>query len=142
MRADLLTLLMAIGAIIPLAGLIGQGTEQLAIHAGPRIGGLLNATFGNLTELIVAVFLILRGEFLAVKAPLIGSILGDLLLVMGLSFYRRRRSSPRTVVQRWRGGCPRHVAFAAGGGPADARAVRADQATAKRSCSVRWSVLW
>jgi Ca2+:H+ antiporter len=84
-HADLFTFVMAVGAIIPLAGLIGQATEQLAVHAGPRIGGLLNATFGNLTELIVAVFLILRGEFVVVKASLIGSILGNLLLVLGLS---------------------------------------------------------
>jgi Ca2+:H+ antiporter len=86
LHADLLTFLTSIGAIIPLAGLIGQATEQLAIHAGPRVGGLLNATFGNLTELIVAIFLILQGEFVVVKASLIGSILGNLLLVLGISF--------------------------------------------------------
>jgi Ca2+:H+ antiporter len=73
-------------AILPLAGLIGRGTDQLALHAGPRIGGLLNATFGNVTELIIAVFLILRGEVEVVKASLTGSILGNLLLVLGMSF--------------------------------------------------------
>jgi Ca2+:H+ antiporter len=83
---DLLTFVTAALAIIPLAGLIGRGTEQLALHAGPRVGGLLNATFGNVTELIIAVFLILRGELGVVKASLTGSILGNLLLVLGLSF--------------------------------------------------------
>jgi Ca2+:H+ antiporter len=63
----------------------GRATEQLAIHAGPGIGGLLNATFGNVTELIIAIFLILRNELGVVKASLTGSILGNLLLVLGVS---------------------------------------------------------
>src|SRR6266540_2975603 len=82
---DLLVFLTAAGAIIPLAGLIGRGTEELSLHAGPRIGGLLNATFGNVTELIIAIFLILDGELDVVKASLIGSIIGNLLIVLGLS---------------------------------------------------------
>jgi Ca2+:H+ antiporter len=73
-------------AILPLAGLIGRATEQLALHTGPRIGGLVNATFGNVTELIIAVFLILEDEVDVVKASLTGSILGNLLLVLGASF--------------------------------------------------------
>jgi len=73
-------------AIIPLAQLIGDSTEQLAIHVGPRLGGLLNATFGNFPELVVAVFLVLANEFDIVKASLVGSILGNLLLVLGVSF--------------------------------------------------------
>src|SRR5215467_2135131 len=73
-------------AIVPLAGLIGESTEQLAVRVGPQRGGLLNATLGNLTELIVGVFLIAAGEFTVVKATLIGSIVGNLLLVLGLSF--------------------------------------------------------
>lgn len=74
-------------AIIPLAGLIGRATDQLAVHVGPRLGGLLNATFGNLTELIVSVLLIGAGDFEIVKASLIGSIVGNLLLVLGLSLF-------------------------------------------------------
>lgn len=73
-------------AIIPLAGLIGRATESLAVHAGPRVGGLMNATFGNITELIIAVLLISASQFEVVKASLIGSILGNLLLVLGASF--------------------------------------------------------
>src|SRR5256885_9462908 len=73
-------------AIIPLAGLIGRATDQLAIRVGPRLGGLLNATFGNVTELIVAVLLVQAGNFVVVKASLVGSIIGNLLLVLGVSF--------------------------------------------------------
>ena len=83
---ELLTFATAAGAILPLAGLIGRSTEQLAIHAGPRLGGFLNATFGNVAELIIAFFLILENELEVVKASLTGSILGNLLLVLGLSF--------------------------------------------------------
>ncbi|HZV52828.1 MAG TPA: calcium/proton exchanger [Candidatus Dormibacteraeota bacterium] len=73
-------------AIVPLAGLIGQATDQLAIRAGPRVGGLLNATFGNVTELIIAVLLVRAGEFEVVKASLVGSILGNLVLVLGAAY--------------------------------------------------------
>ena len=73
-------------AIVPLAGLIGESTEQLAIRLGPGAGGLLNASLGNLTELIVAVLLVQAGEFAVVKATLIGSIVGNLLFVLGVSF--------------------------------------------------------
>ena len=83
---DLAVFIISAVAIVPLAGLIGRGTDQLALHAGPRIGGLLNATFGNVTELIIAVFLVVRDEIPVVKASLTGSILGNLLLVLGLSF--------------------------------------------------------
>jgi Ca2+:H+ antiporter len=83
---ELLVFLSSAGAILPLAGLIGRSTEQLARHTGPRIGGLVNATFGNVTELVIAIFLILDDEIDIVKASLTGSILGNLLLVLGLSF--------------------------------------------------------
>src|SRR3984893_11905259 len=83
----LLTFITAALAIIPLAGLIGRATDQLAVCVGPQLGGLLNATFGNLTELIVAVLLIAAGQFDVVKASLIGSIVGNLLLVLGLSLF-------------------------------------------------------
>jgi Ca2+:H+ antiporter len=83
----LLTFITAALAIVPLAGLIGRATDQLAICVGPRLGGLLNATFGNLTELIVAVLLIAAGNFEVVKASLIGSIVGNLLLVLGVSLF-------------------------------------------------------
>lgn len=72
-------------AILPLAGIMGQATEQLAARSGSAVGGLLNATFGNATELIIAFFALQAGKLEVVKASLIGSILGNLLLVMGLA---------------------------------------------------------
>src|SRR5919108_450137 len=82
-----LTFLTAALAIIPLAGLIGRGTEELAVRAGPRVGGLLNATFGNITEMIISILLIANGQLLVVKASLIGSILGNIVLVLGASLF-------------------------------------------------------
>lgn len=84
---DLAIFLTSAAAIVPLAGLIGRATEQLAMHTGPRIGGLVNATFGNVTELIISIFLILDDRIEIVKASLTGSILGNLLLVLGLSLF-------------------------------------------------------
>ena len=70
-------------AIIPLSGLLGQATEELAGHTGPAIGGLLNATLGNLAELIIAGLALRAGLIDLVKASITGSILGNLLLVLG-----------------------------------------------------------
>jgi Ca2+:H+ antiporter len=86
LHQEVVTFVTAALAIVPLAGLIGESTEQVAIRLGPRGGGLLNATFGNLTELIVAIFLIAGSDFAIVKASLVGSIVGNLLFVLGLSF--------------------------------------------------------
>ncbi|MBM7704326.1 calcium/proton exchanger [Metabacillus iocasae] len=73
--------------IIALAGYMGRATESLAIVAGPRIGGLLNATFGNAVELIISIFALREGLVAVVLASLTGSVLGNLLLVAGLSFF-------------------------------------------------------
>ena len=72
-------------AIVPLAGLMGRSTEAIAHRLGPGIGGLLNATFGNAAELILAILALRRGLDNVVKASLAGSILGNLLLVLGAS---------------------------------------------------------
>jgi Ca2+:H+ antiporter len=72
-------------AIIPLAGLMGEATEKLAERSGPGIGGLLNATFGNAAELIIAIIALRKGLYEVVKASLTGSIIGNILLVLGLS---------------------------------------------------------
>lgn len=72
--------------IIPLAGIMGRATESIAIHSGPRIGGLLNATFGNAVELIIAILALRQGLSQVVQASLTGSVIGNLLLVAGLSF--------------------------------------------------------
>lgn len=74
-------------AIVPLAGLIGLATEELARFVGPAVGGLLNASFGNATELIIAVFALRAGLDEVVKASLSGSIIGNVLLVLGLSMF-------------------------------------------------------
>ncbi|MEH7075604.1 calcium/proton exchanger [Neobacillus drentensis] len=73
--------------IIALASFMGRATESLAIVAGPRIGGLLNATFGNAVELIISIFSLKAGLIGIVLASLTGSVLGNLLLVAGLSFF-------------------------------------------------------
>ncbi len=73
-------------AVLPLALLMGHATEELALRSGPQLGGFLNATFGNLAELIIAFFLILKGELAIVKASLTGAIIGNVLLILGLSF--------------------------------------------------------
>ncbi|HQZ40980.1 MAG TPA: hypothetical protein PLH72_18290 [Vicinamibacterales bacterium] len=72
-------------AILPLAGLMGEATEQLAHRAGPGLGGLLNATFGNAAELIIGFMALRAGEIEIVKASITGSILGNLLMVLGLA---------------------------------------------------------
>ncbi len=74
----------AIG-IIPLAGLMGRATEALATRMGEGAGGLLNATFGNAAELIIAVVALSKGLSSVVKASITGSIIGNILLVFGLS---------------------------------------------------------
>lgn len=72
-------------AILFAAGLLGKATESVAHYAGQRLGGFLNATFGNAAELIIAIFLIKEGLFDIVKASLTGAIIGNLLLVLGVS---------------------------------------------------------
>jgi Ca2+:H+ antiporter len=71
--------------IIPLAGLLGEATDTLAVHAGDRVGALLNATFGNAAELIITIAAINAGLIEVVKASITGSIIGNILLVLGLS---------------------------------------------------------
>src|SRR6185503_4871951 len=72
-------------AIIPLAGIMGHATEHVAARLGAGIGGLLNATFGNAAELIIGIIALRKGLFDVVKASLTGSIIGNILLVLGLA---------------------------------------------------------
>jgi Ca2+:H+ antiporter len=76
---------LACAALIPLAGLIGESTEMLAERTGPKIGGLLNATLGNAAELIITIVALRGGLLDLVRASITGSILGNLLLVLGAS---------------------------------------------------------
>src|SRR3954453_7880315 len=73
--------------IIPTAALMGRATEELAAQSGPGIGGLLNVTFGNAPELIIALFALNEGLQEVVKASLVGSVLGNVLLVMGAAMF-------------------------------------------------------
>src|SRR3954464_2203912 len=73
--------------VIPTAALMGRATEELAHRSGPGIGGLLNVTFGNAPEIIIALFALNQGLHEVVKASLIGSMLGNILLVLGASMF-------------------------------------------------------
>jgi Ca2+:H+ antiporter len=88
--------------VIPTAALMGRATEELAARAGPGVGGLLNVTFGNAPELIIAFFALQKGLQEVVKASLVGSILGNTLLVMGAAMLvgglkRERQTFDRTA---------------------------------------------
>ena len=72
--------------VIPCAAVMGEATEAIAAKSGPGIGGLLNVTFGNAPELIIAFFALLEGLQEVVKASIVGSIIGNVLLVMGAAF--------------------------------------------------------
>jgi Ca2+:H+ antiporter len=88
--------------VIPTAALMGRATEELAVRSGPGIGGLLNVTFGNAPELIIALFALGAGLHEVVKASIIGSILGNTLLVLGAAMFfggwkRDRQTFDRTA---------------------------------------------
>lgn len=79
--------ILAALSIIPLAGIMGEGTEEISSYTGPKIGGFLNATFGNATELIISFFALKSGLFEVVKSSISGSIIGNILLVLGASMF-------------------------------------------------------
>ncbi|KAG6735361.1 hypothetical protein POTOM_062069 [Populus tomentosa] len=82
-----LVFLLSLLGIIPLAERLGYATEQLAMYTGPTVGGLLNATFGNATELIIAIYALRNGMIRVVQLSLLGSILSNMLLVLGCAFF-------------------------------------------------------
>jgi Ca2+:H+ antiporter len=89
--------------IIPTAALMGRATEELAARSGPGIGGLLNVTFGNAPELIIALFALSEGLQEVVKASIVGSIIGNILLVLGAAMLagglgREKQTFSRTGV--------------------------------------------
>ncbi len=106
---DVLIFILSAVGVIPMAGYIGEATEALAVHTGPRIGGLLNATLGNAAELIITLIAIRAGLLDLVKASITGSILGNLLLVMGfamitgglkhgMQYFDRRQAGNQSVL--------------------------------------------
>jgi Ca2+:H+ antiporter len=82
---DVMLFVLSAVALIPLAWLIGEATEHAAHHTGAGIGGFLNATFGNAPELIIALFAVAEMKFEVVRGSLTGSVVGNLLLVLGFS---------------------------------------------------------
>lgn len=77
--------LLSCSSIIPLAGLLGEGTEEISLYCGPKIGGFINGTFGNATELIISFFALKQGLFEVVKSSIAGAVIGNVLLVIGAS---------------------------------------------------------
>ena len=98
-----ITFVSSLLALCPLAERIGFATEQMALHTNATIGGLLNATFGNVTEMIVSLFAIRNGLLRVVQLSLLGSVLFNLLLVLGCAFllggfrYKEQHFSADTV---------------------------------------------
>jgi Ca2+:H+ antiporter len=85
--------------VLPLAGYMGEATEHLAAKTGPTVGGLLNATFGNAAELIIALVALRAGLVELVKASITGSILGNLLLILGLSILAAGTGTGRSEIR-------------------------------------------
>src|SRR5271166_1017135 len=84
--AHTLLFVLSVLAIVPLAALLSHATESVAAKMGDAAGGLLNATLGNLTELVIAVTALRAGEYMLVKASIVGSIVTNVLFVLGASF--------------------------------------------------------
>lgn len=101
---DLIIFITASLAILPLAAWMGTATEEITVIMGPSLGGFLNATFGNATELIIAITALKAGLVNVVKASITGSIIGNLLLVMGLAMFlgglRRKEQTFQPVTAR------------------------------------------
>ncbi|MEN6583611.1 MAG: calcium/proton exchanger [Armatimonadota bacterium] len=100
-------------AIVPLAGLIGSTTEQISSRTGPGLGGLLNATFGNATELIIALFALSAGLQEIVKASISGSIIGNNLLVLGASMFAGGLGREKQTFSRTKAGASAAMLFLA-----------------------------
>ena len=86
-------------SLIPLAALLGRATEEAAIYTGPRIGALLNATLGNAAELIITIIALREGLVDLVKASIAGSIIGNILVVLGLSLLLGRVEERHSVLR-------------------------------------------
>ena len=100
-HADAILIFVAAAlGVIPTAALMGRATEELATRTGPGIGGFLNVTFGNFPELVIAFFALNAGLQEVVKASIIGSILGNVLLVMGLAMFVGGRKRDKQIFDR------------------------------------------
>src|SRR3954463_9729655 len=88
--------------VIPTAALMGRATEELAVRSGPGIGGLLNVTFGNAPELIIALFALNKGLHEVATAWIVGSIVGSVLLVLGAAMFAGGLNAPRAEGRGYR----------------------------------------
>ncbi|KIM34543.1 hypothetical protein M408DRAFT_325917 [Serendipita vermifera MAFF 305830] len=86
-QGDTIVFVFSFLSIIPLAALLGYATEEMALRTGPTLGGLLNATFGNAVELIIAIIALIKNELRIVQASMLGSFLSNCLLVLGMCFF-------------------------------------------------------
>ena len=93
-----LLFLLSVLAIVPLATLLSHATESVAAKTGDAAGGLLNATLGNLTELVIALTALRAGEYMLVKASIAGAIVTNTLFMLGMSFSQSGRSAVVTVL--------------------------------------------
>ena len=100
-------------AIIPLAGWIRRATEQMARIAGSAVGGLLNVTFGNVTELILALFILAAGQPSVVRAQITGAIIGNSLLGLGLAIVVGTWGRDKLTFERHRAGLLSSLLFLA-----------------------------
>jgi Ca2+:H+ antiporter len=100
--SDTLIFFTAALALIPAAALMGRATEEAASRAGPGVGGLLNVTFGNAPELIIALFALNKGLHEVTKASIVGSIVGNLLLVLGAAMFAGGLRAPRAEGRDYR----------------------------------------
>ena len=96
----LLVFAMAALTIVPLSKIVGSSTETLGAYLGPTLGGLLNASMGNAPELIIGAFALKNGLITVVKASLTGSIIGNLLLTLGLAMFAGGLRYPQSEIQR------------------------------------------
>lgn len=87
-------------AIVPLAALLGDATEQCSLKLGQTLGGLMNATFGNAVEAIVGILALIKGELRIVQTSMLGSILSNVLLVLGCSFLAAGWNFKESTFQR------------------------------------------
>ena len=102
--SEIVLFFLAAFAILPLAKYIGEATEELAAHTGTAMGALLNATFGNATEFIISIFALRAGLVEVVKASITGSIIGNLLLILGMAMlaggWRNKKQQFNSTVAR------------------------------------------
>ena len=100
--SDTLIFFTAAIALIPAAAMMGRATEEAASRAGPGVGGLLNVTFGNAPELIIALFALSKGLHEVTKASIVGSIIGNVLLVLGAAMFAGGLNVPRAEGRGYR----------------------------------------